>query len=478
MADPRMEPVSWEVERPRRMSVTLGRKADECARDAGLYLRYKGKASTGPLIRGSLGHLALERIMGSLMAHGESSLFAPQPGEDPVKAAAEVSQTTKDWVDELAVETGWPISEAELDQCRIVAYHFAIANDVDPGQVVALEQTFVLPLDDGGELIGKVDLAWMTPEGILEVRDYKTSLYVPEEAAVQSLVQVPWYAALILWGRPLHRRDCDCAGQVTLVCRACGGRDLYPAQYVEKHMVDGQAWASCTTCGAPDRDGTPQDVVPCARCEGRGYVEELGEPLGLDFVQWVRCMQVYPMFINEASGLMSSRGGDRLWSLPDLRDKANAASRIWARVLRGVNERVWPAKSGSHCAECTARVECPLPAQLRSHAGEIDSAEQASEAMEWAVRQGALVTATKKEVASFMKTARAPEDARLPVGSDTFGFVVSHPRSLRKKGQAADWEGLEDAALAAADEGEPFAIDDWLVARPKTEFKKIKKEED
>jgi hypothetical protein len=124
--------VAEDTRLPSQMSVTLGRKADECARDAGLYLRYKGKASTGPLIRVA-GHLALERIMGSLMAHGESSLFAPQPGEDPVKAAAEVSQMTKEWVDELAEETGWPISEAELDKCRVVAYHFAIANDVDPG---------------------------------------------------------------------------------------------------------------------------------------------------------------------------------------------------------------------------------------------------------------------------------------------------------------------------------------------------------
>jgi hypothetical protein len=117
---------------PSQMSVTLGVKADACPRDAHLYLKHRGQSSAGPLLRGSLAHLAFERIITELMVRGEESLFAPQPGEDPLAAAAEVSQTTKEWVDALAEETGWPLSEAEIDEARVMAYHMAIGNAVDP----------------------------------------------------------------------------------------------------------------------------------------------------------------------------------------------------------------------------------------------------------------------------------------------------------------------------------------------------------
>lgn len=409
MSDPREEPVDWDVKAPSRMSVTLGRKADACPRDAGLYLKYRGGASSGPLLRGSLGHLFYERMMSTLMLQGEASLVASQEGEDPARAAAEVSQTTKEWVDQLVEETGWPLSEAEIDEARVMAYHMAIGNSVDPATVVALEQTFVLELEGGGELIGKVDVAALGADGILQVDDLKTSFYVPPEDDVQKLVQSPWYAAAILWGRPLDRET-----------------------------------------------------------------GELGEPLGLDkYVQWVRCRQVYPRFINPTTGFMSSRGDDKLWGHADLRDKVAAASRVWRRVQRGLNERVWPAKSGDHCSECTAPVECPLPSQLRRHAGTIHTVEQASEAKEWAVRQGDLVRATNAEVAAFVK---AEGLASLEAGDELYGFVVSHGTSMKKKGRNSDWDGLRDAVTQAVEFGEPFAVEDFLVTRPKTEFKKIKKE--
>jgi hypothetical protein len=190
------------------VSVTLGKKADNCPRDAGLYLKYRGGAASGPLLRGSLVHLFHERMMAHLMMHGERcSLVAPQPGEDPVAAAAEVAQTTREWVDELAEETGWPLSEAEVDEARVMAYHIAVGNEVDPETVVALEQAFVLELEDGGELIGKVDVASIGADGVLQVDDLKSSFYVPPEEDVQKLVQAPWYAAgCCLWGRPLEAR--------------------------------------------------------------------------------------------------------------------------------------------------------------------------------------------------------------------------------------------------------------------------------
>lgn len=450
--DPRWR-VKWDVEMPRHMSVTLATKVDNCPRDGGMYLKYRGQASASQLLRGSFGHLVFERIMGTLIQQGEQSLVAAHPGEDPMKAAAEVSQMTKEWVDEIALEVGWPLSEYEIDQCRQMAYHFAIGNPVDPSTVVALEQAFLLDLGEGRTLLGKVDLASLRPDGILWVRDFKTSLYVPPGDAVSEMIQVPLYAALLLFGRPYERADCE----------ACDGDGAFVA-------LTGS--------------GRGQDTMPCSRCEGLGYVEVIGESLGLqDYVSHVWCEQVYPRFLNDA-GEMSSRtvqapnGGD-LWTVPDLRDKGAAASRLWSRVQLGVAESYWPAKSGDkHCNLCTARAQCPIPAALRRFAGEVSTVQQASEALEWALQQAKLTSATRDEVKAFMKGPDAPEDGRLPVGADEYGFVVSNGTKVKQKGRSTDWDGLREAIDGAANEGAPFAVEDWLTPTVKTDFKRLPKRED
>jgi hypothetical protein len=489
VSDPREEPVPWEVRAPARMSVTLGRKLDNCPRDAALYLKYRDyPSSSGPLLRGSLVHLFHERMMGQLIAHGEKSLFAPGftqevdartglptggvRAESAAAAAAEVAQTTREWVDELAEETGWPLSEAEVDEARVMAYHIAVGNEVDPETVVALEQAFVLELEDGRELIGKVDVASIGPDGVLQVDDLKSSFYVPPEDDVQKLVQAPWYAAGLLWGRPLLSEQCPtCRGGAILKCMVCGGRDAYPEGTWQWGPADvDHVEADCTSCGP---GVTGQVPLKCPACDGRGSVETLGDPLGLEHVQWVRCRQVYPRFLNP-SGFMSSRGGDALLGRADLRERVQAAARVSHRLQRGLDDRVWPAKSGPHCSECTAEAECPLPRQLRRFAGAIQSVEQASEAYEWLVRQQSLIKATRAEVINHLKAANVPSIA---VGSERYGFAVSHSTALRRRGQHADWDGLGEAVEAAANEGAPFDVNDWLRQQTRTEFKRIKEEE-
>lgn len=467
----RETPVEWDVEAPARISVTLAKKADACPRDAGLYLKHRGGASSGPLLRGSLAHLFAERHMAHLMMHREGSLFAPQQHEDPAAAAAEVAQTTKEWVDELADETGWPICEADLDDVRVMAYHMAIGNDVDPETVVALERKFVYETPDG-TLSGKVDLASLPPDGTLQVDDYKTSFYVPPDEDFGKMVQVPWYAVLLLWGRPVDEAPCE----------ACGGTGVNPATPPD---IDA---GGCEACGG----GLLR--------RGRGKVETLGEPLGLaDEVQWVRARQVYPRFLKcaaravgggECGGKMGKRGcmdcgspgpgrmayREKLLGLADLRDKVSGLQRAMRRVNRGVADRVWPAVDGPHCSECTAQRECPLPSQLRRHGGTINTAEQASEAMEWFNRQTALTAATRKEVVAFVK-AHEELEGELPVGAQTYSLQVSYPTALKKKGSRSDWDGLQQAVLGAAEEGQPFDVNDWLKQGTKTDFK-VKKEED
>lgn len=459
--DPRrLEPVSWEVEMPERMAVTLGKKADVCPRDAGLYLRYRGGASSGPLIRGSLVHLFAEQLQNHLALNGERSLYAPQPGEDVEQAKREVASMTKEWVEQIADERRLPISERELDDARVMAYHIAIGDDVDPAWVVACETKMVLELEEGAPpLVGKVDRAYLHPDGYLGVDDFKTSFYVPPEEDVQSMVQTPWYAALLLWGRPV----------VEVPCAHCRGTGV---------VEQGQDFVSTNVEAAAYLEQQQEGYhlpVRCGECGGRGHTEVLGEPLGLDHVQWARCRQVYPRFLRD--GVMASRGGDTLLGRADLRDKLGSAVRALHRVQHGVETRQWPAVSGAHCSECTAIRECPLPRQLNRFAGSVNTREEASEAMEWAQRQKALVAATEKEVKALVKAHDAEFGGELPVGTQVWGWDVRTSRALKKVGSRADWDGLQDAVQRAAFDGEVFDVNDWLRPTTTTTFKPKKEGE-
>jgi RecB family exonuclease len=436
--DPRrVEPVTWDVAAPKRVSVTLVKKADACPRDAAFYLRYGGGAQTGPLLRGSLFHLFAEKAMSMLMVHGERTLFAAQEGEDPVLAAQEVSQTTKEWVDELVEETGWPVCEADVDDVREMAYHFAVGNDVDPETVIACERKFVLETPDG-TLSGKVDLAALPPDNVLDVVDYKSSFAVPPQDDFDRMVQVPLYAVLILWGNPVEKRPCgECEGRGHVIQPHAGGDAL----------------------------------VACEPCNGRGSIEEVLPPLGLDDVQWVRARQVYPRFLRD--GVMSYR--ERMIGRADLRDALAAAQRAMRRVNRGAETRVWPAVSGAHCSECTCEAECPLPRQLRRFAGAINTVEQASEAMEWWERQSSLAAATRTEVVKFVK-AREELAGELAVGNRVYSLQVSHSTAVKRSKGRSDWDGLRDAVQEAAEFGEPFDVNDWLRSQTKTEFKPKKED--
>lgn len=443
--------VDWPLPLPRSMSVTLAMKADQCPRDAAMYMRDRGNASAGQLYRGSLAHLAIERIMTELMMTGQSSLVALHEGEDPALAAAEVSAMTKGWVDELAEEMRWPVSEQELDEARQCAYNFAVANDVDPGRVVGLEEFMILELGEGcAPLVGRVDLAWLAADNVLEVRDWKSSQSVPSGEELRKSIQTPLYAALLLFGRRYRREECDC-----------------------KRFLEGGMGSLA--------DALDQADLVCEVCGGLGYVEHVGERLDLEqYVQWVRCVQAYPRHVNKTTGQISMRtvkdpSGSEYWSLPVLRDKVLAAARIWRRIELGVERQWWPAKSSppdsGHCNYCTARAECPIPSRNRRHAGEILTVEQAVEAWEWSMRQGALVTATRAEVKAFVKGEGLPF---IEVGADRYGFVTTHPQSLKKKGQKPDYDGLQEAVEEATQFGRPFDIRDFLVSKPKTDFRKLK----
>jgi hypothetical protein len=427
-----LPPVDFTVERPSRLSQTLVRHADNCPRSAALYLRYKGGVSMA-MDRGTALHMFHEWMVHELLKRDEPSLWAPQPGEDAVLAAGEVASMTKGVVDDILNDpaNGLVVSAHEADQARIAAYHLAIGWDIDlKNTFLGVERTFVMDLA-GWEIRGRIDLlTWPDPHEI-GIMDLKTSLAVPDAAEFESAFQPKLYGALVMFGVPVEQRPCE-------ECSGAGVRG--------------------------------PDELHCASCEGRGYVEERGEPLGAH-LRRVGARQIHPRAKPKWNEDGTVRLVDRTayWSRKELQDFLHDVERSVRRIERGLDTGDWPARHGAHCSECPAEPECPLPRHLRRFANAIETPEQAAEAMEWAQRMGGRVTATKKEVRKFVEArAEAGEDDTLPVGTDTFGFATSFRKSIKKNGRETDWAGLE-AAVQAPD----FRVEDWILERPVTEFKRL-----
>lgn len=392
---PPVEPIAF----PDRYSQTLLRNANDCRRSGYLYARHSGGAPATPLDRGSAGHAVFEHMTLMLLESGERKLWAPGfeqdadgnlVGEDPVSAQKAVASFTAEIVDEvLKGRPDLPLPVGERDAVRIMAYHWAVAMEIDPEKVVGVEQKFVLDVG-GREVSGIVDLAQIA-EGVAEVVDYKTSLAVPDQGKYEKGFQAPLYAALLLFGQPVERI---------------------------------------------------------------GGVERRLDPIG-ERVQWVRTRELYPRFLRDDGGLS---GREQVLSRTEVRD---FLVDVEALVVELDERRVswdFPARPGSHCGICPARSECPLPAHLRSFAGEINTMPEAAEAAAKADTMRFALDALEKEIKIF-----AGAHGPVRYGKDLVRrFEMSETRSVRRTKGRADWEGLEVAAVAAAELGEPFSIGDWV----------------
>lgn len=202
------EPVP-PVDRPSRLSQTMLRHMDNCPRSGYLYLKHKGGPSSAPMDRGSAFHLFAERMVVELVARGEKSLFAPaQDGdggaEDLSQAAKDVASLTQAMVEQVfADHPEFVMPASERDAVRVMAYHLAVAFDVDPQSVVGIERAFELDLECGWKIVGKVDLAALPTATRGLVDDYKTSLAVPSQEEHAQSFQAKLYALLLMYGRPV-----------------------------------------------------------------------------------------------------------------------------------------------------------------------------------------------------------------------------------------------------------------------------------
>jgi hypothetical protein len=404
------------VDPPERLSQTLARLFDRCKRSAYLYMKHGGGTPSHDLDRGTAAHMFAERLMRTLIEQEEPSLYAPAEGEDPVSAARQVASMTAAMVDEIAAEhPELTLPAFEWDAVRQMAYHLAVGLDVDPRNVVGIEQKFVLDLECGLTLSGKIDLASIDGD-FGGVDDYKSSFHVPPQGDFEKSIQVKLYAVLLMFGQPVTKR-----------------------------------WINGLVDPASLRV-TPGAVVPVS-----GEVEERHPPLG-DGLQFVRGRELYLRYLTDDLRLRERYSVFSRQQLVDFR--LNDLERIGRDLSAALESWKFPAVPGSHCSECPCEPECPLPADLRRHAGEINSEEQAVEALAWAERTSDRVNATRKEVRNFAKS-----HGPLRVGDLIFEW---RPESS----WVTDWPGLEEHVVECAVFGKPLDLPAFRKERVSTKFAK------
>lgn len=341
---PAVEPVA----RPDRLSMTLLRHYQACNRSAFLYLKHGGGAPAHNLDFGTALHLVCERIVRDLIDTGQQTLYDVQEGESIAHAQQQVASFTAAIVDEVlrehpeltvpvaaTVDADGQVVQATQDDLREAAYHFAVGSDIDPGRVLGLERKFVLDLECGWTLSGKLDVLTDLDDAALGVDDLKSMRDLPTQAAVDDSFQLKVYALLAMFGQPVEKVN---GGEVRRPpldpsIRQVRGRFLHPRMRLrdDGRLAHREAWFS------------------------------------------------------------RQRVADFRWDI----------ERLGYEITESLGTGLWPAVDGSHCSQCPAQAECPLPAGLRDFAGTIESPEHAVQVLAEAHRSSQLASRAKREVRRY-----------------------------------------------------------------------------
>jgi hypothetical protein len=356
----RFKPVTEPVYTDGHVSQTVLRKYNLCPRSAYLALRYKGQETGHNLAAGTALHLIIERAVRLCIEHNEATV----PPEIVKAIASEVL-------------TEIPVPIEEHDRIREMAYRWAEQTAVPPNGVIACESLFSIDVD-GFAVRCRIDYAETVQDGIVAVRDWKSSRAAPSYEEISrkrpdgtvaaKAFQLVIYGLALRYGHPV-RED---------TCPQCGGKGYREIP----------------------NPGGPRDGEDCDECLGKGVVETV-EPFvlcGSD--REFRLSYVFPA-IETSDGRMLERG-TTLTPL-ELDEYMESLRGLVARLRASESSGDWPAQvSDAGCSECPCPSECPIPAQLRI-ASRIETAEQAAEAMEVVDRLDATVAATKKAVKGYMK---------------------------------------------------------------------------
>jgi hypothetical protein len=379
-----------EIAIPEVLSQTFLRTMDSCDRSAYLYLKHNGGPGAHELNRGSIVHMAIERLTRWLIDQHDGLIDVENPSPDWMPDAEEREgqamhrvppEVGKEVLAEVMLEhPELQVPAQERDACRYMVDHFCRGTWFDK-PILGVEKTLTLEVG-GFRVLARADLIEEGPPGVCEITDYKTEFPPDAEAFTEQAFDAE--------GRP----------------RWAGNFQL--------NML-----AVLAAFGTTD-DGLPLGSFDRYRLH-LAYPRKL-RPEGI------------PRRTVEVDAVQVAT------FLEDLE--------LQLRRLRDVNlgQRKWQATPGNHCRYCTCEYECPLPRLLRpesQHASldSVEDLEKAGAAWYFMGRRGTNLKARIKAAARRLREAD-PEALALPSGDEgvyigkdlALVFVESEKEEIKDKG--------------------------------------------
>lgn len=263
------------------------------------------------------------------------------------------------------------------------------------------------------EVRARIDFAEVLEHGaVCAVRDYKSSYAAPpyDEVArkrrdgslAAKSFQLVLYALCLAYGVPVREEEC-------FECRESPG------------------WrAACNSCGGSGRVEIREPFPVASRAQR----------FDLEFV--------YPALENQDGKMV--RRPVTLTRL-ELEQYRASLEGIVARLAHADATGDWPAVvSDEACHQCPSAPECPIPAELRDHRGEINTPGQCADALEVRARVAAEQRAIGKEIRAFVKANGPVRFGREMVAE--IGFTQSE--------RIKDKDGFMQAVDRAVRFGDPF----------------------
>jgi hypothetical protein len=443
---PPAEPLELTERQLTRFSMTLLRYFNRCARSAYLSLKWGGGPPGHHLNRGSVAHAAFERMMHTMIDAGEPRI--------PMDMAKLIMA-------EAIAQSPHVVPAEEQGRLRVMAAHFAEGVVIDPSLVVGVERKLRLRVGDF-DVICKLDVVLRDGE-VLEIWDWKTAYAMSRSDEIAEVLrdgrmgpkafQLLVYVLAAAFGEPIRRcEECDGRGEIVFATLPGGmPRRVQPGEVIH---VRGEPSSAI------------YDADECPDCGGSGDVVD-GEPLG-EGVNLFRALELYPQFLFD-DGL--GRRGPLDVTRPELIDHQlmleglvmKLGAQLGVVPVDGIEPWTFEAVPGSHCPECPARGECPIPEHIRAPWGAINSMEEAEAAAVELEMQRAHDRARQTELRKF-----AERHGPIRVGADeVMDFSPEERRSV-------DREGLLSAATEAAEFGVPFDPDLFVKRSTSNRFSKRK----